>query len=442
MSSRQAPDEPARRPRPSPKRVPLWQLALLGIVRAFQGVVTHPLRRMWRSQDPIDAYALNHLTSVAADTLLAISLAESIFFSLPVDESRVSVAEYLLLTMLPLALAGPLIVPILDRAGPRRSITFAAAAGRAVLAVFLAGQLDTLLLFPLALSILVLSKIHGIAKNGLTMAYASREEGLLRANARLGRIAVAGAIAAAPLGIASLKLAGGATPIQLAAITYAVSALLTLRLPRPLVEGAPPDPRVSRDLGRVPALRLPAMGAIGLRAASGFLLFLLAFSLRSEEVPTAWFGILAGAGVLGSFLADVLGPSLPARAREEAVVIACVSAAGVGALLASQLFGLPLLTVYALISGAAVELARLAFQSLMQRRAPAGALGRVFVRYEVMSQLAWVLGAFIPTLLPVSFRLGIVLLALFYAALACVYWWRWHREARRRTRDTGSGTPG
>jgi hypothetical protein len=442
VSSRPAPDEPSGRPRSGSKRVPIWQLTILGVVRAFQGAVTHPLRRMWRSQDPIDAFALNHLTSVAGDTLLAISLAESIFFSLPVDESRVSVAEYLLLTMLPLALAGPLLVPILDRAGPRRSITFAAAAGRAILAVLLAGQLDTLALFPLALLILVLSKVHGIAKNGLTLAYASKEEGLLRANARLGRIAVAGAIAAAPFGIASLKIAGGATPIQLAAITYAASALLTLRLPRPRVSATPADARSLRGLGRVPSLRLPAMGAIGLRAAGGFLLFLLAFSLRSEEVPAAWFGILAGAGVLGSFLADVLGPSLPARAREEAVVVACVSAAGVGALLASQLFGLPLLTVYALISGAAVELARLAFQSLMQRRAPAGALGRVFVRYEVLSQLAWVVGAFIPTLLPISFRLGIVLLAAFYAVLAVISWWRWRRAATRRAGGAGTGGPG
>jgi len=63
----------------------------------------------------------------------------------------------------------------------------------------------------------------------------------------------------------------------------------------------------------------------------------------------------------------------------------------------------------------------------------------VFVRYEVMSQLAWVFGAFIPTLFPVSFRTGILLLALFYASLAAVYWWRWQREARRRAGDTGQG---
>ena len=114
------------------------------------------------------------------------------------------------------------------------------------------------------------------------------------------------------------------------------------------------------------------------------------------------------------------------------MVIACVSAAGIGALLASQLFGLPLLALYALTAGAASEFARLAFQSLMQRYAPEGALGRVFVRYEVMFQVAWVAGAFVPVLFPISFRLGILLLALFYVALGAAYVWRGYR--RRQTR--------
>jgi hypothetical protein len=407
----------------------VWQLALLGVVRAFQGLVTHPLRRMWISTDPIDAYALNHLTSVAGDTLLAISLADSVFFSLPVEESRVSVAAYLGLTMLPLALAGPLIVPILDRAGPRRSVTFAAAAGRAVLALYLAPQLESNLLFPLALGMLVLSKVHGVVKNGLTMAYATKEEGLMRANARLGRIAVAGAVAAVPFGYASLKLTGGASPIQLAALAYAVSAALTLRLPRPHSVSATSQPATVKERGRVPRLTAPAIGAVGMRAAGGFLLFLLAFSLRSDDVPIVWFGVLAAAGVIGGFVADVLAPSLRTDTREEAVVVACVSSACVGALLASQLYGLPLLAVYAFTAGAASEFARLAFQSLMQRHAPPGALGRVFVRYEVMFQVAWVLGAFVPALLPIPFRTGILLLAAFYGALAGGYWWR-HRTQR------------
>ncbi len=129
---------------------------------------------MWRSNDPLDAYGLSHFTSVAGDALLAISLADSVFFSLPVGQARMRVAAYLLLTMVPLALAGPLLAPLLDRAGPRRSISFAAAATRCGFAILLAPRLGTNLLFPLALVMLVCSKVHAITKNGLTMAYASR----------------------------------------------------------------------------------------------------------------------------------------------------------------------------------------------------------------------------------------------------------------------------
>jgi hypothetical protein len=336
------------------------------------------------------------------------------------------VALYLLLTMVPLALAGPLLVPLLDRAGPRRAISFAAAAGRAIVAIYAAPRVGTLVLFPGALVLLVLSKVHSITKNGLTMAYAPPDEGLMRANARLGRIAVAGAAVAAPLGYVFLKTWGATGPIYLAAVAYGISALLNLRLPHPRV--APfPTPEMGRR-GRIPQLSGPALGAAGMRAASGFLLFLLAFSLRRGGEPLWWFGVLAAAGVAGGFIADIAAPRLPTDTREEAVVIACVSAGAIGALLAFEVFGLPLLTVYAVVAGAATELGRLAFQSLMQRNAPQGALGRVFVRYEVVFQLAWVAGAFVPALLPIDFRTGILILAVFYVALAAAYLFRTKRR--------------
>jgi hypothetical protein len=168
-----------------------------------------------------------------------------------------------------------------------------------------------------------------------------------------------------------------------------------------------------------------------MRAASGFLLFLLAFSLRVDGVPVYWFAVLAGAGVLGTFVADVVAPRAPRSTREEAVVIASVSAACMGAVLAFELFGLPLLTVFAFVAGAATELGRLAFQSLMQRHAPAGAQGRVFVRYEVMFQLAWAAGAFAVVLLSIDFRVGILILAAFYGVLGVGTVLR----SRRRARD-------
>src|SRR5205814_7454127 len=104
-----------------PPRYPWWQLLLLGVAGLAESAVW-PLRRMWRSNEPIDGYGLVHFASAAGDALLAIALADSVFFSLPVDQAKLKVAAYLGLTMLPLAVAGPLLVIPLDRAGPRRAI--------------------------------------------------------------------------------------------------------------------------------------------------------------------------------------------------------------------------------------------------------------------------------------------------------------------------------
>jgi len=372
---------------------------------------------MWASDRPLDAYALAHFTSAAGDALIAISLADTVFFSLPVDEAKVKVALYLGLTMLPLALAGPLLVIPLDRAGPRRWISLTAALVRAVVAVIAAPRVDSLLLFPLALALLVASKVHAIAKNGLTMAYADPDEGLMQANARLGRVAVGGAIWAAPFGFALLKVFGAAGPMYLAAAAYAASAALNLRMSRPraIAKGRPVGPR-----GRIHALTLPAIGAVGMRAASGFLLFLMAFSLRRDGQPAWWFAVLAGSAVAGGFLADMVAPRFRRTVREEAMVVSCVLGAGLGAGVAFQWYALPVLAAFALVAGSATEFGRLAFQSLMQRHAPEGALGRVFVRYEVLFQLAWVGGAFLPAVLPIQFRTGILILAAFYLVLAVV----------------------
>ena len=220
-------------PKP-PNRVPFWQLALYAAGAVVSGI-THPIRRMWRSNHAIERYALCHLTSAAGDSLLAISLADSVFFSLPVGQAQWRVVAYLALTMVPLAVAGPLLVVPLDRAGPRRAIAFLAAAARAAIAFYVAGRLDTIALYPAALAILVAARVHGITKNGLTMAYAGPGEGLMRANARLGRVAVIGALSVAPFGVVAVYFWGATAAMVLAGIVYTLCAIVSLRLPHPRV---------------------------------------------------------------------------------------------------------------------------------------------------------------------------------------------------------------
>ena len=369
---------------------------------------------MWESDEPLDAYALTHMASAAGDALVAIALADSVFFSLPVDQAKVRIALYLGLTMAPLAIAAPALVPLLDRGGYRRLISFGASAGRAVAAIYAAPRFSTLVLFPVAFALLALSRVHAVTKNSLTMAYAPKE-GLVRANAKLGRMSAAGVAIAAVPGLLLLRLGGARSVLYLAAAAFAVASLLNLRLTQPR---APRKTGQAGRAGRLPSLAAAAVGTAGLRAASGFLLFLLAFSLRGRGHPPYWFGVLAAFATIGALAGDVAAPRIPEHIQEEFLVRASLAGAGLGALVASATFTLPILALFAALAGAALEIGRLAFQSLMQRRVPTGAQGRVFVRYEVAFQLAWVAGAFIPALLPIPFRLGVLLMALFYLGLA------------------------
>lgn len=297
-------------------------------------------------------------------------------------------------------------------------IEVGAALGRAAICIWVAPNVSSDLLFPAAFALLVLGRVHGITKNGLTLAYAG-DDALVNANARLGRFAAGGAIAGAVPAFALLHLGGSALALRGAAVAYAIGVLFVLRLPRPTVpDGAGAE--VGRR-GSISSLSAPAIGAAGLRAASGFFLFAIVFALRRSGEPAWWYGALAAAGTGGALLGDVIAPRLKEGLREEAVVVACVLGAGLGSVVTFAAFSLPSLVMFALAVGVAGELGRLAFQSLMQRAAPGGAHGRVFVRYEVAFQLAWVGGALVPALLPLEMREAFLGLGVVYLLAAAGY---------------------
>ena len=86
----------------TPKRYPWWQLILLGLAAGIEALF-RPLGRMWRSDDPLDTYGLAHFGSVAGDAMVAIALADSIFFHIPPEQAELKVAGFLALTIAPLA---------------------------------------------------------------------------------------------------------------------------------------------------------------------------------------------------------------------------------------------------------------------------------------------------------------------------------------------------
>src|SRR5207237_4833294 len=130
---------------------------------------------------------------------------------------------------------------------------------------------------------LVRSRVNSLTKNGLTVAYAPSREGLVQANARLGRLGVIGGLVVIGPGILFLKLGGAQSVLYLAAVVFVLAALLNLRLPQP--KPIPPSGAEVDRRGRVPSLAAPAVGAAGLRGAIGFLVVLLAFALRRSHEP-------------------------------------------------------------------------------------------------------------------------------------------------------------
>ena len=134
------------------------------------------LKDLLDQNTPFGRLALTHVLSTAGDTMVTISLAGSLFFSISPDAAQSKVILYLLLTAAPFAVVAPLMGSVIDRSrGARRALVIASTALRAVVCILMAGEVKSLLLFPLAFTMLVLSKIYLVTKGALVPVLASRE---------------------------------------------------------------------------------------------------------------------------------------------------------------------------------------------------------------------------------------------------------------------------
>ena len=82
--------------------------------------------------------------------------------------------------------------------------------------------------------------------------------------------------------------------------------------------------------------------------------------------------------------------------------------------------------------GVAAAFARLAFDAIVQRDAPDANRGRAFAQFETKFQMAWVLAAFVPVLIPIPRSVGFLIVTVL-AAVALVSYvvgWRHIREGQ------------
>lgn len=347
---------------------------------------------------PFRRLAAAQVAHAAGDGMVAVALANTLFFAVPLGEARDKVALYLALTMAPFAVLSPVVGPWLDRRpGGYRVAILVAAGGRAALAVLLSTRTDRLSLFPLAFGLLVLSRVHGVSRSALVPDALPPGKQPMWGNAWLAVLSVAGGAIGAGMAAGINAAWGPDLALWGAATVFGVGLVPAARLPR----GGNADPTRSGSTSYRALLssRLVAGGVAmaASRASVGFLTFLLAFLLRGQGEQGRGFALVIGAAGFGGFAGSLLAPVLRRVLRESLLLLGSLAVVMGTALWAAGRFDLGTAAVVAGVVGAAAGAGRLAFDSLLQGDAPAPVRGRTFARYETIFQLCWVGGAGLAT---------------------------------------------
>jgi MFS-type transporter involved in bile tolerance (Atg22 family) len=392
-------------------------------VEQFKVMVRQARDDIFDQSQPVGRLSLVQVAMLAGDTLVTISLAGSLFFSISPNAAESKVFYYLLFTLAPFSIVSPLLGPLIDRSrSARRAMVVISAVGRAILCPFMAANVHSLLLFPLAFMVLVLSKLYLVTRGALvpevaasaTPGVSGEQASYATLNARLTLLGtVAGFVISVP-GVAILKLGGGAPGVLIFdSFVFIGAAIAGTRLPS---FGAPrgrairevgedlntvlPDGR-NPDLVRLQPVAHPEV-LLGLSAMSiirglqGFQIFLLAFGLRRLHVGLYVYGLALSASGVGAIVGLALVGRLRGRMSEQQLLLSAlwliaVSSAGVavwGALFAQVLL--------AFLVGLAGAIAQPSFDAMTQRYIPPAAQGRAFARFATRQQLIWVLGSLIP----------------------------------------------
>ena len=364
----------------------------------------------------------------AGDALIALALAGSLFFSVPEATARGKVALYLALTVAPFAVVAPLLARVLDR--HRASLRWAliiASVGRGVLAWMLATRLDTLYLFPLAFGILLFSKVTLIVRGAVLPHLLPETRTLVQAGAALSRVSALGGIAGGLFGILLIKVFSPRVELLLAALVYGLATLPALRLP--MRRGRRPEHERlgAQAKARSVAVRQAGAAAAGMRMLVGFLVFDLAFALRREHFSSVGLGLLIGSATIGTLVGALVAPRMRRVLREEGILVAALVVAGMTALIVGQMFSPVSAGVLVFAVGVSSGALKVAFDAIVQRETPEGGRGWAFARFESFLQLAWVAGALIPLLIPLSSGAGAIAVGFAANILALVFLLGRHR---------------
>lgn len=398
-----------------------------------------------------------------ADGFVAVALAGTLFFSASPTQARGRVALALLITMAPFALLAPFIGPMLDRVQHgRRFILVGTMLARGLLCWGMAGAVqhgDALTLLPAAFGVLLLQKAYGVTRAAVTPRLLPKEITLVTANARCALSTLIGSSAAVPIAAGINWLisqdhgsTGAAWVLRIGTLLYLLAMVPGLRLPtgvdepvperagdRPSAQGQQSTQAQQSAQGQEPAptgrsgrpwwMLFPQpvgpvvteaiRGNITLRAYSGFMIFFLAFILRTVHFghsDTLALGEMAIAAAAGGFVGTAIGAALRSRAPQ-VMIFGMLTAITVITALCAVFFGLWAAVLVAFGAAVGQTLVKLALDSIVQREIRPDVRSSTFAASETLHQLSWVLGGLLGLLLSLT-NSGVAGLAVASACLA------------------------
>jgi hypothetical protein len=349
-----------------------------------------------------------HAFNTAGDAAVAISLAGTLFFTVPSGEATGKVALFLVLTMLPFAVVAPLIGPFLDRfRRGRRWAIGTTLAVRAFCCWVLAGAVasESAVFYFAALGCLVSSKAYGVTRASAVPRLLPATFTLVKANSRISLTGTGAAAISAPLAGGAAYL-GAEWALRYGAVLFAIGTVLAILLPAKVdssegeeqVDLSSDANTVRRGLSITRAVVNALRSNAALRLLSGFLTIFMAFTLREPPASMGWDGnatvllglVVGGAGV-GNTIGTLIGSAASSRRPEQVVigvlVLDVTVLAGVGIF-----FTWWTAVILGLTVGICQSLGKLSLDALIQRDVPERVRTSMFARSETLLQLGWVSG--------------------------------------------------
>jgi len=361
---------------------------------------------------------------IAGEAALAISLADSLCLSISPDAARSRVLLFLAISLAPFAVLAPIIGPVIDRLpGGRRLTVVGVGIVRAVLIVAMMRWINSLALFPIAFASLVAAKVYAVSRSAIVPTVVSSDEALMAANGRLGRLSgIVGFAVGIPAAL--LQLVDTRLSLGLSALCFSLAAVAALALPRRVA--AVTKPADSREVSELhsPEIRWAAFAMLVLRASVGFMFFHMAFWLRDLKAGTAWFGLAVVVSSISVFAANSIGPLLRKRFSERMLLDGALVVVAVAGLITGYFGGVTAGIVLIGIVNGTAAVGRLAFEAIVQAKAPDANRARAFVRFETNNQVAWVTAGLVAVVLTLNGQTGFVLVGVASGLAGAYYLYR------------------